>query len=199
VAAMGREMPLETEELFERHAALYAQGPAGDHVNRMCFTDLRLFLRGLNLFLTDRASMAASTEVRVPFVDIEVVKAAFATPGSRKIVGRERKASLKKAAEAWLPRSIIYRPKAMFSMPLRSWIRRDLREFVDDTLPNGEIVGRGYLSRHHILALIEADRAGTADNCREIWKLLTLDLWLRSQKQQADYSQVMSHSVACAS
>jgi asparagine synthase (glutamine-hydrolysing) len=199
VAAVGREMPLETEELFERHAALYAQGPADDHVNRMCFTDLRLFLRGLNLFLTDRASMAASTEVRVPFVDIEVVKAAFATPGSRKIVGRERKASLKKAAEAWLPRSIIYRPKAMFSIPLRSWIRRDLRELVDDTLSNGEIVGRGYLSRKHIRTLIEDDRAGTADNCREIWKLLTLDLWLRNQKQQAIDPLVMSRAVACAS
>jgi asparagine synthase (glutamine-hydrolysing) len=185
VAAMAREMPVEVEELFHRHAVLYAQGPAGDHVNRMCFTDLRLFLRGLNLFLTDRASMAASTEVRVPFVDIEVVKAAFATPGARKIVGQERKASLKKAAEAWLPRSIIYRPKAMFSMPLRSWIRRDLRELVDNTLSEGEIVGRGYLSRQHIRILIERDRAGIADNCREIWKLLTLDMWLRRQKQQA--------------
>jgi asparagine synthase (glutamine-hydrolysing) len=182
---MAREMPVEVEELFHRHAVLYAQGPAGDHVNRMCFTDLRLFLRGLNLFLTDRASMAASTEVRVPFVDIEVVKAAFATPGARKIVGHERKASLKKAAEAWLPRSIIYRPKAMFSMPLRSWIRRDLRELVDNTLSEGEIVGRGYLSRQHIRILIERDRAGIADNCREIWKLLTLDMWLRRQKQQA--------------
>lgn len=184
VAAMGREMPAEVEELFHRHAVLYAQGPAGDHVNRMCFTDLRLFLRGLNLFLTDRASMAASTEVRVPFVDLEVVKAAFAIPGARKMAGQERKVILKKAAEAWLPRSIIYRPKAMFSMPLRSWIRRDLRELVDDTLSDGEIVGRGYLSRQHIRALIERDRAGIADNCREIWKLLTLDLWLRRQKEQ---------------
>jgi asparagine synthase (glutamine-hydrolysing) len=185
VAAMGREMPAEVEELFHRHAVLYAQGPAGDHVNRMCFTDLRLFLRGLNLFLTDRASMAASTEVRVPFVDVEVVKAAFATPGARKIVGQESKAILKTAAEAWLPRSIIYRPKAMFSMPLRSWIRRDLRELVDDTLSEGEIVGRGYLNRQHIRTLIERDRAGIMDNCREIWKLLTLDLWLRQQKEQA--------------
>ena len=40
-----------------------------DQVNRMCFTDTRLFLPGLNLAYTDRASMAASTEVRVPWVD----------------------------------------------------------------------------------------------------------------------------------
>jgi asparagine synthase (glutamine-hydrolysing) len=73
----------------------------------------------------------------------------------------------------------------MFSMPLRSWIRRDLRELVDDTLSDGEIVGRGYLSRKHIRTVIDRDRAGIVDNCREIWKLLTVDLWLRQQKQLA--------------
>jgi asparagine synthase (glutamine-hydrolysing) len=191
LASMGTEMPFEVDELFERHAALYAEGPSGDEVNRMCFADLRLFLRGLNLFLTDRASMAASTEVRVPFVDIEVVKAAFAIPGREKISGRDRKHCLKKAAEAWLPNEIIYRPKAMFSMPLRSWVRRDLRQLVDDVLPNGEIVRRGYLSAQHVRHLIDEDRAGRQDFCREIWKLLTLDLWFRSDREQAGAGQVL--------
>ena len=57
--------------LVEEHADVYRQGPPDDQVNRMCFTDTRLFLPGLNLAYTDRASMAASTEVRVPFVDDE--------------------------------------------------------------------------------------------------------------------------------
>jgi asparagine synthase (glutamine-hydrolysing) len=72
-------------------------------VNRMCLADSRLFIPGLNLAYTDRASMAASTEVRVPFVDVEVFRAAFALPGSAKIQGRTQKAALKQAAEAWLP------------------------------------------------------------------------------------------------
>ncbi len=58
-----------------------------DHVNRMCLADARLFLPGLNLTYTDRSSMAASTEVRVPFVDPEVVRAAFSIPGTDKIDG----------------------------------------------------------------------------------------------------------------
>jgi asparagine synthase (glutamine-hydrolysing) len=157
---------------------------AHDHVNRMCLADLRLFLRGLNLFLTDRASMAASTEVRVPFVDLEVVKAAFAIPGQEKIVGRDRKHILKKAAEVWLPKQIIRRPKAMFSMPLRSWVRRDLKTLVEDLLPTGELVQRGYLTRQHVRRLIDDDRAGIQDYCREIWKLLSLDLWLRQQRER---------------
>ena len=58
------------------------RGPADDQVNRMCYTDVRLFLPGLNLAYTDRASMAASTEVRVPYVDREVAAAAFAISGA---------------------------------------------------------------------------------------------------------------------
>jgi asparagine synthase (glutamine-hydrolysing) len=67
------------DRLLEEHEAIYWQGPEDDQVNRMCYTDLRLFLVGLNLAYTDRASMAASVEVRVPYVDIEVAKCAFAS------------------------------------------------------------------------------------------------------------------------
>src|SRR6266545_2047213 len=98
------------DRLVDEHAAVYAEGPA---------------------------SMAASTEVRVPYVDKEVAAAAFAIPGSAKIVGRERKAVLKRAAEAWLPREIVYRPKGLFSAPLRAWIRRDLSDMVEDLVAGG--------------------------------------------------------------
>jgi asparagine synthase (glutamine-hydrolysing) len=64
------------DQLVEEHAAVYNEGPADDQVNRMCYTDTRLFLTGLNLAYTDRSSMAASTEVRVPYVDKEVAAAA---------------------------------------------------------------------------------------------------------------------------
>src|SRR5205823_1312767 len=88
-------------------------------------TSRRGFLPGLNLAYTDRSSMAASTEVRVPFVDVEVVKAAFSLPGSRKIAGRQGKAALKEAAASILPSEIVYRPKGLFSAPLRAWMSRD--------------------------------------------------------------------------
>ncbi len=100
----------------------------------MCLADSRLFMPGLNLTYTDRASMAASTEVRVPFVDPLVFEAAFSLPGSDKIRGRVQKAALKDAARAWLPDEIIDRPKASFGAPLRAWVTNDLRELVDDVL-----------------------------------------------------------------
>ena len=64
-----------------RTARLYDDGQLADHVNRMCLTDSRLFLPGLNLAYTDRSSMSASTEVRVPFVDPLVFRAAFSFRG----------------------------------------------------------------------------------------------------------------------
>jgi asparagine synthase (glutamine-hydrolysing) len=169
------------DQLVDEHAAVYHEGPAGDQVNRMCYTDTRLFLPGLNLAYTDRASMAASTEVRVPYVDREVAAAAFAIPGSAKIVGRERKAVLKRAAEAWLPREIVYRPKGLFSAPLRAWIRRDLADMVEDLVAGGTLVTSGLVDKQLVRAMIDADRRGLADRSKEIWQLLTLEVWYRQQ------------------
>jgi asparagine synthase (glutamine-hydrolysing) len=169
------------DRLVDEHAAVYHEGPAGDQVNRMCYTDTRLFLPGLNLAYTDRASMAASTEVRVPYVDKEVAAAAFAIPGSAKIVGRERKAILKRAAEAWLPREIVYRPKGLFSAPLRAWIRRDLADMVEDLVGGGTLVSTGLVDKEMVRAMIDADRRGLADRSKEIWQLLTLEVWYRQQ------------------
>jgi asparagine synthase (glutamine-hydrolysing) len=169
------------EDLVAEHRRIYWEGPANDQVNRMCLTDLRLFMPGLNLTYTDRASMAASTEVRVPYIDREVVAAAFAIPGPQKVVGRQCKAILKQAAERWLPKEIIYRSKALFSAPLRAWIRRDLREPVDALL-GGKLVRSGFLKRDFIRDLIESDRRGFADRSKEIWHLLTLETWLEQQR-----------------
>ncbi len=129
--------------------------------------------------------MAASTEVRVPYVDKMVVSAAFAIPGAKRIVGREGKAVLKKAAESWLPKDVIYRPKGLFSAPLRAGIRRDLTEMTDDLLINEQLVGSGMLNRKYIRSMIEDDRLGMADKSREIWQLMTLKTWLRQQSPAA--------------
>ena len=172
------------DRLVEEHAGLYneyRQANCGDPVNSMCYTDLRHFLPGLNLAYTDRASMAASTEVRVPYVDREVVAAAFTISGRRKIDGSQTKAVLKKAAEAWLPKEVIYRPKAVFSAPLRAWIRRDLREMVEDLLIHGGMVKSGFLNGGYLRRMVDEDRAGTADRSKEIWQLMTLESWLRQQ------------------
>ena len=117
----------------------------------------------------------------MPFVDPEVFRAAFSIPGTDKIKGRQGKVALKRAAEAWLPKEIIYRPKASFSAPLRAWIRRDLADMVEDLVAGGTLVTSGLVDKQMVRTMIDDDRRGTADRSKEIWQLLTLEIWYRQQ------------------
>lgn len=171
-------------DIVAEHAEIYHDNALGDQVSRMCLADTRLFLPGLNLAYTDRASMAASVEVRVPFVDPVVARAAFALPGSQKIRRRQGKLALKQAALNWLPAEIVHRPKASFSAPLRAWVRGDLRDMVQDLLASGELVAAGMLRRPAVAQLIADDAAGREDRSKQIWQLLTLELWYRHARAQ---------------
>ena len=162
------------------HEAVYDDNDLADAVSRMCLADTRMFMQGLNLTYTDRASMAASTEVRVPFVDPTVLTAAFSLPGEDKIRGRVQKAALKDAARQWLPAEIIDRPKASFGAPLRAWVTNDLRDLVDDVLLRGELVSTGFLRHEPLVRLVEDQRSGRRDESKQIWQLLTLELWYRN-------------------
>ncbi|MGH2928161.1 MAG: asparagine synthetase B family protein, partial [Solirubrobacteraceae bacterium] len=156
-------------DVIGQHRAVYDDNELDDEVNRMCLADARMFMAGLNLSYTDRASMAASVEVRVPFVDREVARAAFSVPGGEKVRGRTQKAALKDAAETWLPREIVHRPKASFGAPLRAWVRNDLRELIGDVLVGGELVQSGMLRGDALRRLITDDCQGRQDNAKQIW------------------------------
>jgi asparagine synthase (glutamine-hydrolysing) len=172
----------QVDQVIDGHRDIYTDNSLHDAVNRMCLADARLFLPGLNLAYTDRASMAASVEVRVPFVDPIVAQAAFAIPGRDKIRNRQGKVALKRAAEKWLPHEIVYRPKASFGAPLRGWIRNDLREVINDVLVRGELVGSGMIRAGALDRLIRDERAGRTDNAKQIWQLLTMELWYRNAR-----------------
>ena len=172
------------DDVLTEHADTYHDNALSDFVNRMCLADARLFLPGLNLAYTDRSSMAASTEVRVPFVDVEVVKAAFALPGNRKIVRRQGKLALKKAAESILPSEIVYRPKGLFSAPLRAWMSRDLAPLVREVVDDGVLVRDGFLRREALQRLVAEDAAGQQDRSKHLWHVLTLEHWYRAAAER---------------
>jgi asparagine synthase (glutamine-hydrolysing) len=172
----------QVDRVVDSHREIYTDNELDDEVNRMCLADTRLFLPGLNLSYSDRSSMAASVEIRVPFVDPVVAQAAFAIPGRDKIRNGQGKLALKQAAEAWLPKEIIYRPKASFSAPLRAWVRNDLRDVINDVLVNGELTGAGMIQPTALKRLIEAERAGREDNAKQIWQLLSMELWYRNAR-----------------
>jgi asparagine synthase (glutamine-hydrolysing) len=178
-AVLSPDLAGQVDRVVGQHAELYADNALDDEVNRMCLADTRMFLPGLNLAYTDRASMATSIEVRVPFVDPVVARAAFSFPGGEKIRRQQGKVALKSAAERWLPREIVHRPKASFTAPLRAWVRSDLAELIRDVLIDGELTQCGMVRRDAVLRLVEEDRTGREDRSKQIWQLLTLELWYR--------------------
>ena len=151
----------------------------GDLINQICNVDTQMFMTGLNLTYTDRASMAASVEVRVPFIDKLMVTKAMEIPGHLKIKRGESKSILKKAAEKVLPKEIIYRKKASFGAPIRSWVANELKSMVDELLSEENINKRGFLNYSVVKQMIESDRNGEEDKAYQIYQLLTLELWCR--------------------
>jgi asparagine synthase (glutamine-hydrolysing) len=178
-ALISPDLACHVDKIIEEHSDIYHDNCLSDQVNRMCLADARMFLPGLNLAYTDRASMAASVEVRVPFVDPVVARAAFSIDGAAKIRRRQGKLVLKQAAESWLPREIAYRPKSSFAAPLRAWVRGDLRELIQDVLVSGELVESGMIRRQALQGLIQEDTDGREDRSKQIWQLLTLEVWYR--------------------
>jgi asparagine synthase (glutamine-hydrolysing) len=179
VALLDPEMAPHVHDVFEAHRALYADGQMADHVNRMCLTDTRLFLPGLNLAYTDRSSMATSTEVRVPFVDPHVFRAAFSFRGDQKIKGRTQKVPLRAIADGWVPSDVVNRPKASFGAPLRAWVTNDLGPLIDDVLLNGQLVASGFLRRPALRQMVADQRSGRRDQSKQLWQLLSMELWYR--------------------
>lgn len=167
------------DEMYEEHNEIFNRIKKYNVINKMCYTDIFMFMNGLNLTYTDRASMAASVEVRVPFIDKEVVEFAMSIPGSLKIKRNQQKYILKKAAENYLPKKIIYRPKASFGMPIRSWISNDLKNIVDEYLSKENINKRGIFNYKFLKEIIENEKKGLEDNAHKIYQFLTIEIWFR--------------------
>ena len=176
---LGPELAPHVQGVVDAHHNLYTDSQLSDHVNRMCLTDTRVFLPGLNLAYTDRSSMAVSTEVRVPFVDPYVFRAAFSFRGSQKIKGRTQKVPLRAVAEEWLPRDVVDRPKASFGAPLRAWVTNELGPLIDDVLVDGELVSSGFLRRPPLRQMVIDQRSGRRDQSKQLWQLLSMELWYR--------------------
>ena len=177
---------------IQRHYDYFSNVRDRDLISQMTYVDTKLFLPGLNLAYTDKASMAASVEERVPFVDHEIVSFALNLPSKYRIHRLTQKYLLKKIATKYLPREIVYRPKAPFGAPLRSWMHRDLGPLVDELLSEESIRRRGYFRYKAVRKMIEDNRNGRQDFGHRIWALLTIELWHRNfVDQEKDTSQTI--------
>jgi asparagine synthase (glutamine-hydrolysing) len=175
---LGKDTPLG--DPFRRHRS-YLERVRGEHwLNQLLYLDMKTFLPCLNLTYTDKMSMAASAEVRVPLLDNELVDLSARIPAELKLHGLTRKYVFKRSMEGVLPREIIYRQKAGFGAPIRSWLVGELQPMLDDLLSPEVVRQRGLFEPTEVSRLVAANRAGHEDNALRIWALLTLELWQRA-------------------
>lgn len=148
-------------------------------LERMLALDQRFFMGDHNLTYTDKMSMAAGVEVRVPFLDPDLVDFASLIPPPFKQRGRHGKWILKKAMEPYLPKQVIYRPKSGFGVPLRRWLRVELRDWLLDTLSVDRLQRRGLFDPPAVHRLIAANAEGRIDASYTLLSLACIEIWCK--------------------
>jgi len=116
-----------------RHMDCFESVKDADWLNQLLYLDTKIFMPTLNLTYNDKMSMAVSTEVRVPFLDKDLVEwVAWNIPPAWKMKRGEKKYIFRKAMAGMLPPEVLRQKKASFGAPVDYWLANDLREMVDD-------------------------------------------------------------------
>jgi asparagine synthase (glutamine-hydrolysing) len=174
----GRESSFDPVDVYR---ARYAETAGAEQLARLQDVDLGIYLVDDLLVKTDRASMAHSLEVRVPFLDTTVTNLALALPTRSKLRGLQKKLLLRKAAEPLLPREIVHGRKRGFSIPAAAWLRGELEPFARDVLSPERLGRQGFFAPEVAARLLDEHVARVEDRSRQLWGLLAFTLWYERQ------------------
>jgi asparagine synthase (glutamine-hydrolysing) len=131
------------------------------------------------LVKVDRACMASSLEVRVPFLDPEVFRAAWRLPSDFKIRDGQGKWILRQLLDRYVPRELIERPKMGFAVPLDDWLRGPLREWAEDLLAPVSLAAMPQLDAVAVRRLWSEQLKGRGHHAQQLWAVLQLLSWQR--------------------
>jgi asparagine synthase (glutamine-hydrolysing) len=154
-------------------------GEAKSVLNRMLYVDTKTTLPDDLLLKADKMTMANSIELRVPLLDHKILEFAASLPENLKIRGLTTKYIAKAALQSRVPSEILHRKKAGFPVPYESWLRTELRGWLQDVLLDRQTTARGYFARSSIEGLI-AENSRSGKYSRELLSLAVLELWHRS-------------------
>ena len=153
---------------------------SSDPVNSRLMADREVFLPSDLLPKVDRMSMAHSLEVRVPYLDNEVVDLMVAVPGALKQSLRRDKILLRKAASSYLPTTAATRKKRGFEVPIGAWLRGALRPVLLDWLSPDTIRKQGLLRPEVASRIVDTHLRGDLDLGKQLWTLMVLSRWMET-------------------
>lgn len=175
-----RQYDYENSPAVQNHVDLFNAYPNISYLTKLCYIDSKSYITNHNLAYSDKAMMAAGVEGRPPLVDHRIVEFLFSLSPSFRIKNNTQKYLLKKVSEKYLPKEIIYRPKAPFSAPMRGWLKNELKEMVQDILSYESLSKRGLYNPLTVQKLISDNNSGTEDNSQLIWRLMVNEIWFRT-------------------
>jgi len=173
-SSLGGISDLNNREPFDK---IYSSLNRYDRINGELALDLQSYLVDDILVKVDRMSMAASLETRVPLIDHKVVEFAFSLPGRMKLKGQTSKWLFKKTMERLLPRENIYRKKEGFSIPIKHWLKTELKDLLFDTLTEKRIREEGFFNYPVVRRMMDRHLAGKDNFSHQLWALLVFSLW----------------------
>jgi asparagine synthase (glutamine-hydrolysing) len=159
-------------EPYLRRARLFR-----DPINAALYIDLKTYLAEDILPKVDRMSMAVSLETRVPLLDSRLVEWVFRLPGRWKLRGWTTKWVLKEAMRPYLPPEILRREKQGFSIPMKNWLRQELRSLLLDYLNPTAFRRHGLFQWGTVERWIQEHLAFQADHAHRLWALLLFQAW----------------------
>lgn len=149
-------------------------------LKRMSYVDLKTWLPDDLLIKADKMTMAASVELRVPFLDHKLIEFCMGLPDEMRLNGGVGKHLLKRVALKWLPENIIYRKKQGFPVPTSLWFREKLYDRVAEVLLDPRTLARGYFRPEYVVSILKKHRAGHGDYSRRLLTLVILETWHRT-------------------
>jgi asparagine synthase (glutamine-hydrolysing) len=164
-------------ELPTEHTSQELKEEFYNPLSYMMAVDYKTYLVDDILQKVDRATMSVSLEGREPFLDQKIIEWAAQLPNEFKYHQREKKYILKKIVHRHLPKEMMERPKMGFGIPIASWLQKELKELVKETLSEANLKKHGLFNADEVQKLLQQFFGGRKEHHLKIWYLLMFQMW----------------------
>jgi asparagine synthase (glutamine-hydrolysing) len=150
----------------------------------MEYVDIATYLVDDIMVKVDRMSMAVSLEARAPFLDYRFVEFCATIPPDLRLKGKRTKHLLKEAMRGILPEPILNRRKEGFSIPIKNWMKQELKPLLLEHLSPASLRETGFFEPGYVKRLIDEHMSGAENHSHRLWALLMFQMWYKTYIKQ---------------